>query len=55
MPSLPGQWPSPQFSFYQDVFGQAGIPIEEHQPYSPDLAPYDFFLFPIVKSALKGT
>ena len=27
----------------------------EHPPYSPDLAPCDFFLFPKVKSALKGT
>jgi len=27
----------------------------EHPPYSPDLAPCDFFLFPKIKSALKGT
>lgn len=27
----------------------------EHPLYSPDLAPCDFFLFPKVKSALKGT
>jgi len=26
-----------------------------HPPYSPDLAPLDFFLFPKIKSALKGT
>ena len=32
-----------------------GIPVLEHPPYSPDLAPCDFFLFPKVKSALKGT
>lgn len=25
-----------------------------HPPYSPDLAPFDFFLFPRLKSALKG-
>lgn len=31
------------------------IPILDHPPYSPDLAPSDFFLFPKVKSALKGT
>ena len=31
------------------------IPVMEHPPYSPDLAPCDFFLFPKVKSALKGT
>ena len=27
----------------------------EHPPYSPDLAPCDFYLFPKLKSALKGT
>ncbi|GFT39249.1 putative mariner transposase [Trichonephila clavipes] len=30
-------------------------PVLEHAPYSPDLAPSDFFLFPKIKSALKGT
>ncbi|KAL4101082.1 hypothetical protein QTP88_021102 [Uroleucon formosanum] len=29
--------------------------VLEHAPYSPDLAPCDFFLFPKIKSALKGT
>jgi hypothetical protein len=29
--------------------------VLEHPPYSPDLAPCDFFLFPKVKSVLKGT
>ena len=27
----------------------------EYPPYSPDLAPCDFFLFPKIKSTLKGT
>lgn len=31
------------------------IPVLDHPPYSPDLAPCDVFLFPKVKSALKGT
>ncbi|XP_050516736.1 protein GVQW3-like [Diabrotica virgifera virgifera] len=31
-----------------------GIPVFEHPPYSPDVAPCDFFLFPKIKSALKG-
>ena len=31
------------------------IPVMEHPPYSPDLAPCDFFLFPEIKSVLKGT
>ena len=31
-----------------------GTPVREHVPYSPDLAPCDFFLFLKIKSALKG-
>jgi histone-lysine N-methyltransferase SETMAR len=31
------------------------ISVMEYPPYSPDLAPCDFFLFPEIKSALKGT
>ena len=31
------------------------IPVMEHPPYSPDLATRDFFLFPKIKSVLKGT
>ena len=34
-----------------DVLGFQTI---EHAPYSPDLAPMDFRVFPTVKSALKG-
>ena len=30
-------------------------PVLKHLPYSPDLAPCDFFLFPKIKSGLKGT
>ena len=30
------------------------ITVLEHPPYSPDLAPCDFFLFPKINSALKG-
>jgi hypothetical protein len=26
----------------------------EHPPYSPDLVPCDFFLFPLIKKHLKG-
>ena len=33
---------------------QKGFKVIEHPPYSPDLAPADFFLFPKVKSALAG-
>jgi histone-lysine N-methyltransferase SETMAR len=31
------------------------IAVLEHPPYSPDLSPYDFCLFPKIKSVLKGT
>jgi transposase len=30
------------------------INVLEHPPYSPDLAPNDFFLFPKIKKILKG-
>jgi histone-lysine N-methyltransferase SETMAR len=33
---------------------QRGVPILDHQPYSPDLAPVDFFLFPHLKSVMRG-
>jgi hypothetical protein len=31
-----------------------GISAMDHLPYSPELAPADFWLFPEVKSVLKG-
>jgi transposase len=31
------------------------ITVLEHPPYSPDLAPCDFYLFLKIKSVLKGT
>jgi hypothetical protein len=33
---------------------QKSITEMEHPPYSPELAPDDFWLFPEIKSALKG-
>ena len=36
-------------------FANHAIPVLEHPPYSPDLAPADFFLFPKVKELLAGT
>ncbi|XP_060534524.1 histone-lysine N-methyltransferase SETMAR-like [Cylas formicarius] len=35
-------------------FAKNGIPTLPHPPYSPDLAPCDFHLFPQLKSYLKG-
>jgi histone-lysine N-methyltransferase SETMAR len=34
----------------QQLFQQQGIDLVAHPPYSPDLAPCDFFLFPTFKS-----
>jgi hypothetical protein len=42
------------FRFHQ-FLAQHGIPVLDHSPYSPDLAPADFFLFPRLKSIVKGT
>ena len=33
---------------------QRGVPVFDHPPYSPDQAPADFFLFPCLKSIMKG-
>ncbi|GFS68743.1 uncharacterized protein TNCV_1959461 [Trichonephila clavipes] len=34
--------------------GSKNIPVAPHPPYSPDLSPCDFFLFPKLKNHLKG-
>lgn len=33
---------------------ESGVETLPHPPYSPDLAPCDFFLFPIIKEKIKG-
>jgi histone-lysine N-methyltransferase SETMAR len=38
----------------QEYLAAKGIKTLRHPPYSPDLAPADFFLFPRVKSELAG-
>jgi [histone H3]-lysine36 N-dimethyltransferase SETMAR len=38
----------------QQFLAKHGIPVVSQPPYSPDLAPCDFFLFPKIKMALKG-
>jgi histone-lysine N-methyltransferase SETMAR len=37
-----------------DFLAAKGVKMIPHPPYSPDLAPGDFFLFPRVKSELAG-
>lgn len=39
----------------REFLAEKSITLLEHPPYSPDLAPCDFFLFPKLKSVLKGT
>jgi hypothetical protein len=34
---------------------QHGVPVLDHSPYSSDLAPAYLFLFPRLKSIVKGT
>jgi hypothetical protein len=38
----------------KEFLAKKNITIVEHAPYSPDLAPSDFFLFPRIKNTLKG-
>ena len=38
-----------------DFLASEGVQLLSHPPYSPDLAPCDFFLFPHVKKQLRGT
>jgi hypothetical protein len=38
----------------REFLAKHSIPMVPHLPYSPDLAPCDFFLFPRLKSTLKG-
>ncbi len=37
------------------LHGESGIQMINHPPYSPDLAPCDYYLFPTLKKALRGT
>jgi len=38
----------------EDFLAKNNVKTLEHPPYSPDLAPADFYQFPQVKSAMKG-
>ena len=39
---------------FREFLVKKNIPVLPHPPYSPDLAPCDFYLFPKLKSKLKG-
>lgn len=38
----------------RDILDEIGVELLAHPPYSPDLAPCDFFLFPELKKHLRG-
>ena len=38
----------------REFLAKKNIPVLPHPPYSPDIAPCDFYLFPKLKSKLKG-
>jgi len=38
----------------QHFLDERGVKILPHSPYSPDLAPCDFWLFPVLKAQLRG-
>ena len=38
----------------RQILAQKMVVVLDHPPYSPDLAPADFFLFPRLKAAMKG-
>ena len=46
--------PSHQASTTQETIDRRSIEVLGHSPYSPDLAPCDFFLFPTLKKILRG-
>ena len=39
----------------KETIKRLGFEILDHPPFSPDLTPWDFFLFPLIKSVLRGT
>jgi hypothetical protein len=46
--------PSHTSVFTQQFLAKHKMAIIRHPPYSPDLAPCDFFVFPKMKFKLKG-
>lgn len=47
--------PAHTASRIKEFLAKNSTSVLEHPPYSPDLAPCDFYLFPKIKSKLKGT
>ncbi|KAG5337990.1 MOS1T transposase, partial [Acromyrmex heyeri] len=60
-PDLVGRWilhhdnaPAHTSLVVREFLARSSIIVTEHPPYSPDLAPCDFFLFPKCKMVLRG-
>ena len=49
-----GNTPAHTVLSIQEFLVKKNIPVLPHPPYSPDLAPFDFYLFSKLKSKLKG-
>ena len=47
--------PSHRAAQTTDTIKILSFELLDHPPYSPDLAPCDFFLFPLIKRVLRGT
>jgi transposase len=61
----PELWPDAWILHHNNALAHDALAVREflakklimkldHPPYSPDFAPYDFWLFPKLKTALKG-
>jgi len=46
--------PSHNATIFKQFLAQRKVTVLDHPPYSPDVAPADYLLFPKVKSYLKG-
>lgn len=46
--------PSHNAAIVKEFLAKKTVTVLHHPPYSPDLAPADYFLFPKLKSHLKG-
>jgi [histone H3]-lysine36 N-dimethyltransferase SETMAR len=46
--------PAHSSAVVSQFLAKRGVAVLPHPPYSPDLAPADYFLFPKIKAALKG-
>ena len=51
----PGQYTSPQLYPVTDYLSKMGIKTVRHPSYSPDVDPYDFWLFPELRSCCYET